>query len=67
MSNKTWAERREESNRLVAEHKAKMAAEYGLVDHPKLDAVYQLAWDYGHAAGFGEVESYFSELAKLVK
>lgn len=63
----TYEERRAEGNRLIAEHKAKMATEYELVGHPKLDAVYQLAWDYGHASGFGEVESYFSELAKLVK
>lgn len=62
-----WQDRIDEGNRLKAEHKAKMAIEHELVDHPKLDAVYQLAWDYGHASGFGEVESYFSELAKLVK
>lgn len=67
MSNKNWAERRAEGARLVADHKAKMAAQHGLVGHPKLDAVYQLAWDYGHASGFGEVESYFDDLAKLVK
>lgn len=63
----TWQERIEESNRLIAEHKAQMAQKYDVVGNEKLDLCYDLAWHEGHALGFNDVEHYFSEFVKLIK
>lgn len=64
---KTWAERRAESARLIDEHKTQMAERYSLPrSHPKFERCYQLAWDHGHSSGFREVEGYFSEFVELV-
>lgn len=52
---------------MIANHKAALAAELGLTDHPKLDALYQLAWEHGHSSGFDEVANYFREFAELLK
>lgn len=49
------------------EQKARLAADEGIAGHPKLDALYSLAWQYGHSSGFSEVESYFREFAELLK
>lgn len=65
--NMNWAERQAESTRLITEHKAKLAEEHGLVGHPKLDTLYDLAWSHGHASGFDEVRSYFEDFAQLLK
>ena len=64
---KTYAEKIEDGRRMIADHKAALAAEHGLTDHPKLDALYRLAWEHGHASGFDEVASYFSDFAELLK
>jgi len=64
---KTFAERIEEGRQAMARHKAECAAEEGLTNHPKLDQLYQLAWDHGHAGGFSEVANYFREFAVLLK
>jgi len=61
---KTWAERNAET---VALHKATLAKEHCLVGHPKLDKLYQLAWDHGHPNGLQEVGFYFGEFAELLK
>jgi hypothetical protein len=50
----------------IAEHCAYCAQEFGLVGHPKLDALYKLAYDMGHAYGRGEVEYYFALMAGLL-
>lgn len=50
-----------------AEHKARLAREEGLTDHPKLDLLYGLAWEHGHASGWTDIESYFREFAELLK
>lgn len=63
----TYEERRKHGQLLIAEHKAKLAADYGVTNHPKLDALYQLAWDEGHASGFGEVEIYFGRFVELIR
>lgn len=67
MTTKSYAERIAETNQMIADHKARLAAEHGLTDHPKLDRLYELAWSHGHASGFSEVEFYFSEFADLLK
>jgi hypothetical protein len=56
-----------ESRQLEAQFKADALEEVGLTGHPKADAVYALAWDYGRASGFSEVMNCLRELADLVK
>lgn len=51
----------------IANHKSDMEKEEGMVDHPKADAVYSLAWQYGHSAGFNEVACHYAEFADLVR
>jgi hypothetical protein len=41
--------------------------EYGILDHPKADKLYAIAWDHGHASGFEEVAYWVRELAELIK
>jgi hypothetical protein len=36
------------------------------VPQKKRDLLYRLAWDYGHSAGYTEVDLYYSELVDLV-
>lgn len=67
MNTKTYAERLAEGERMKKEHKARLGAEYGLAKHPKFDALYNLAWQYGHASDWNEVEMYFDDMAKLLK
>lgn len=61
------------SNRLTrqeherSEHKSEMESRHGLVGHPKADRLYQLAWDMGHSAGYGEIETFYDEMADLLK
>lgn len=47
--------------------KARLAEETGLTKHPKLEKVWELAWDHGHSYGLADVELYFREYAELVK
>lgn len=51
----------------IAQHRDKLAEEHGLVGHPKLGLLYQKAWELGHSAGYGEVETYFADLAELIR
>jgi hypothetical protein len=41
-------------------------AEIREVPQKKRDLLYRLAWDYGHSAGYTEVDLYYSELVDLV-
>jgi hypothetical protein len=41
--------------------------EYNVRSHPKANKLFSLAWGYGHANGFSEVLSYFSEMVELIK
>lgn len=63
----TYEERIAQGRKTMAEHKAKLAEEYGVVGHPKLDKLYNLAWAYGHSSGFGEVEYHFRDFVELIR
>lgn len=52
--------------RLLAQFKADLEAEYGVVGHPKADKLYALAWEHGHSAGLTEVVHYYEEFVELV-
>lgn len=39
----------------------------GVSDHPKVDKLWTLAWEHGHASGFHDVWSWLNELVVLIK
>jgi len=58
---------RTENLRLQGEFKRDAFRELGLIGHPKAEAAFTLAWEWGHSAGYSEVFSYLEELAGLLK
>ena len=40
---------------------------YGVKDNPKREAVYALAYEYGHANGHSEIANHFSDFVTLIK
>lgn len=65
-----WAkflERKAEEARQVEEVKDRLAKSYGLKRDAKFNRAWDIAWDHGHADGFGEVEMYFDQLVDLIK
>lgn len=51
-------------------HITKMYDEYAApfgVPRAISDKVYSLAWEHGHASGYGEVENYFQDFAELAR
>lgn len=42
-------------------------SKFDVVDNPKRLQCFELAWTYGHSSGYNEVESYFHDLAELIK
>ncbi len=62
-----YERRRKEEQVAKEKHKAELADEHGLTGHPKLDLLYDIAWDMGHAYGFNEVGIHFQQMAKLLK
>jgi hypothetical protein len=53
-------------NQKMAQFKADLEAEYGMVGHPKADKLYAKAWDMGHSSGLNEVMYYYDDLSELV-
>lgn len=60
------AEHMRHSANLMAKFKSDLKEEFGVTDHPKADAVYKLAYDYGHGSGLGQIYDYFSDLVDLI-
>lgn len=50
-----------------ARFRADLFRYYGVADNPKADKAYAIAWDYGHASGYQDVQSYFSDIVELIK
>lgn len=48
------------------EHRKELAIKYHVEQNPKINMAYELAWEYGHANGFNEVENYFRDLVCLI-
>lgn len=40
---------------------------YGVADNPKAVKAFTLAWEYGHANGFADIDYYFNDLVQLIK
>jgi hypothetical protein len=58
--------RRADIARLELEFRNDLAAEYNLMNHPKELKLWNLAYQYGHDAGFKEIAIYYDEFAELV-
>jgi TPR repeat protein len=56
-----------ETARLVAQFKHDMFVELGIVDNPKADKLYSIAWEQGHSSGYSEVLSYAWNIVDLIK
>lgn len=52
---------------LNEEFKQDLFAEYGVTNHPKAERVFELAYQYGHSAGYSEVMFYFGDLVQLIR
>lgn len=63
---KASSDRRAISATLQKEFEQDLFAEFGVLDNPKRDACYAMAWERGHAYGYSEVYSIFSDLVKLI-
>lgn len=44
-----------------------LAKEYGLINHPKEQKVWELAWSEGHSSGYYSVEQYYDQFSELVR
>ena len=60
------AERREKARAEKQALKEELCHEHGVTFHPKAEQCFELAWEFGHAAGLGEVRSYFEQLVVLL-
>ena len=38
-----------------------------ILDHPKATRMFNLAWGYGHSAGYSDVANYFDDMLSLIK
>lgn len=56
-----------EQQRLNDEFYADLLEEHGVTGHPKAQKAYNLAYEYGHSAGYQEVALHFADLVELIK
>lgn len=52
---------------IISEFREALAKYYGVENHPKLDACWNLAWEHGHSNGFSEIAIYFDQFVELIK
>ena len=58
---------KQKARELKYQFKGTLEREHNLVGHPKADLLFEKAWDLGHASGLQDVESYYADLAELIK
>ncbi len=46
--------------------KARLLEKNHLVNHPKADQLFDMAWEHGHSAGESEIDYWIGELSQLV-
>jgi hypothetical protein len=61
------AKYRAEEDRLNALFEADCAEDQGLTNHPKRGKLWGKAWEHGHAGGYGDIYSYYCDLAELIR
>jgi hypothetical protein len=54
-------------NNTAGEFKSDLFTDFGVTNNPKADKAFQLAWEYGHSAGYYEVINYFHDLVTLIE
>jgi len=52
---------------VAIEFKNDLFATHGVQNNPKREELFRLAWEYGHSAGYYDVDAYFGEMVALVK
>jgi len=57
----------EETQKLAQEFEDDLFDEFGVSDNPKRHKCFGLAWENGHAYGYQEVYSHFSDYVELIK
>ena len=65
--NRAVESRQYDDQRLYNEFRNDLAIENGMEYHPKKDKLFELAWEFGHSAGYAEVASYYERLVGLLK
>lgn len=60
------AHRADQGNLELVVFKADLEAEFGLVNHPKADKLFNKAWEMGHSAGLSNVYHYYDDLYELI-
>jgi hypothetical protein len=55
----------EEAKRLQDEFKWDLINKYGLTNHPKVEKIFNKAWELGYSNGYEDVEFYFKDLVEL--
>jgi|WetSurMetagenome_2_1015567.scaffolds.fasta_scaffold00157_23 hypothetical protein len=46
--------------------KKSLYKEFGVLENPKSDKCYSLAYEHGHSSGYSDIYSYFSEFVELI-
>lgn len=60
-------EKRDEKIRLQEMFQRDLLTHVGLIDHPKSNIAYRIAWEERHASGLQEVVDFMEELAELMR
>ena len=56
-----------EARKLNEEFMTDLFEEFGVQNNPKRHRAYDLAYEYGHSAGYPEIYSHFCDLVDLIK
>ena len=60
-------EYRIETSTLMKQFRNDLFEEAEIIEHPKADKIWNLAWERGHSSGLAEVYDYFFEYLDLIK
>lgn len=60
-------EKQDKRRQLQELFKRDLLTHTGLIDHPKSDIAYRIAWEERHASGLQEVVSFMEDLADLMR
>lgn len=60
-------EYRKKLREIKEKFKETLFLEYNVENSGKKERCFELAWEFGHGSGYAEVESYFEQLAELIR
>lgn len=61
-----WTNYNKEECRICAIFKTDILSRCSLTDHPRADELFNLAWEYGHSGGYGEVTTFLIEMSEAL-